>query len=61
MRFVLRLLGAILGLGALALVVLLVLPHAMVVQIVASGHMTPMEQPDAVNGAMRAFLGTVGE
>jgi pimeloyl-ACP methyl ester carboxylesterase len=37
------------------------MPHALVVQIVASGHMTPMEQPDAVNGAMRAFLGTVGE
>lgn len=37
------------------------MPHAMVVQIVASGHMTPMEQPEAVNGAMKAFLATVGE
>lgn len=37
------------------------MPHAMVVQIVSAGHMAPMEQPDAVNGAMRAFLATLGE
>lgn len=37
------------------------MPHAMVVQIVSSGHTSPIEQPDAVNGAIRAFLSTVGE
>jgi pimeloyl-ACP methyl ester carboxylesterase len=37
------------------------MPHAMVVQIVSAGHMSPMEQPDAVNGAMKAFLAAVGE
>jgi pimeloyl-ACP methyl ester carboxylesterase len=37
------------------------MPHAMVVQIVAAGHLSPLEQPDAVNGAMRAFLATVEE
>lgn len=35
------------------------MPHSMVVQIVGAGHMTPMEQPAAVNGAIEAFLATV--
>jgi pimeloyl-ACP methyl ester carboxylesterase len=37
------------------------MPHAMLVQIVSSGHMTLIEQPDAVNAALRAFLATVRE
>jgi pimeloyl-ACP methyl ester carboxylesterase len=37
------------------------MPHAMVVQIVAAGHLTPVEQPAAVNGALHAFLATVKE
>lgn len=35
------------------------MPHAMLAQIVSSGHMTPVEQPDAVNGAIKTFLATV--
>jgi len=34
------------------------MPHAMLVQIVNSGHMTPIEQPDAVNAAIKSFLAT---
>jgi len=33
--------------------------HGMVVQIVAAGHMTPLEQPGAVNAAIETFLATV--
>jgi pimeloyl-ACP methyl ester carboxylesterase len=35
------------------------MPHAMVVQIVGAGHLTPLEQPKAVNGAIETFLATV--
>jgi pimeloyl-ACP methyl ester carboxylesterase len=37
------------------------MPHAMLVQIAASGHLTSLEQPDAVNAALKAFLATVHE
>jgi 3-oxoadipate enol-lactonase len=37
------------------------MPHAMLVQIVASGHLTSLEQPDAVNAALKAFLATIHE
>jgi pimeloyl-ACP methyl ester carboxylesterase len=37
------------------------MPHAMLVQIAASGHLTSLEQPDAVNAALNAFLATVHE
>lgn len=36
------------------------MPHAMVAQIVSAGHMSPMEQPGAVNGAIAAFLAASG-
>ena len=35
------------------------MPHAMVVQLVGAGHLTPLEQPKAVNGAIETFLATV--
>ncbi|MGN6368816.1 MAG: alpha/beta fold hydrolase [Phycisphaerae bacterium] len=35
------------------------MPHAMVVQIVGAGHLSPLEQPKAVNGAIETFLATV--
>jgi 3-oxoadipate enol-lactonase len=34
-------------------------PHAMVAQIVSAGHMSPMEQPAAVNSTIETFLSTV--
>jgi pimeloyl-ACP methyl ester carboxylesterase len=37
------------------------MPHAMVVQIVSAGHLAIIEQPQAVNGALQAFLATVRE
>jgi 3-oxoadipate enol-lactonase len=33
--------------------------RAMVVEIVGAGHLTPLEQPQAVNGAIETFLATV--
>ncbi len=35
------------------------MPHAMVVQIVGAGHLSVLEQPKAVNGAIETFLATV--
>ena len=35
------------------------MPHAMVVQIVGAGHLSPLEQPKAVNGAIETFLATL--
>ncbi len=35
------------------------IPHAMLVQIAAAGHMTPMEQPESVNSAIGSFLATL--
>jgi len=34
-------------------------PHAIVVQIAAAGHMSPLEQPAAVNAAIETFLATM--
>jgi len=35
------------------------IPHAMLVQIAGAGHMSPIEQPAAVNTALRSFLALV--
>jgi 3-oxoadipate enol-lactonase len=35
------------------------MPHAVVVQIVGAGHVSPVEQPGAVNQAIEIFLATV--
>ncbi len=35
------------------------MPHAMVVQVVSAGHLSPVEQPGAVNGAIETFLATI--
>ena len=35
------------------------IPHAMLVQIAGGGHMTPIEQPGAVNTALVAFLSSI--
>jgi len=37
------------------------MPHAMAVQIVGAGHLSPVEQPAAVSGAIETFLATVHE
>jgi pimeloyl-ACP methyl ester carboxylesterase len=37
------------------------MPHAMVAQIVNAGHLTTIEQPDAVNSTIETFLTTVHE
>jgi pimeloyl-ACP methyl ester carboxylesterase len=37
------------------------IPHAMLAQIVNAGHLTTVEQPQAVNGALDTFLATVHE
>jgi pimeloyl-ACP methyl ester carboxylesterase len=36
-------------------------PHAMVAQIVNAGHLTTVDQPDAVNSTLETFLATIHE